>query len=37
MTDDADLLTLADSFAVPMLTPAALRERLPDAESIEKQ
>ena len=30
VTGDADLLALADSFAVPILTPAALRERLPE-------
>ena len=29
VTGDADLLTLANAFAVPILTPAALRQRLP--------
>ena len=28
ITGDADLLALADSFAVPILSPAALRKRL---------
>ncbi len=36
-TGDADLLALADSFAVPILTPAALRERLPDTANADAQ
>ena len=33
VTGDADLLALADSFTVPILTPAALSGRLPDPGS----
>ena len=34
-TGDADLLALADSFAVPILTPAALRGRWPDTANAD--
>lgn len=37
VTGDADLLVLADSFTVPILTPAALRERLPHMGSADAQ
>ena len=35
VTGDADLLSLAGSFAVPILTPAALRERIPKKGSAD--
>ena len=35
VTGDRDLLALGDSFAIPILTPAALGQWLPDAGSTE--
>lgn len=37
VTGDVDLLALADTFAIPILTPAALRERLLSAGKAERQ
>ena len=38
VTGDSDyLLALADSFAVPIMTPAGLRERLPEEGSADAQ
>jgi putative PIN family toxin of toxin-antitoxin system len=36
VTGDKDLLALAEVFSVPILTPAALRERLADQASTDK-
>lgn len=37
VTGDLDLLALGDSFGIPILTPAALKQWLPDARSAEAQ
>ena len=37
VTGDADLLALADTFAIPILAPAVLKERLHSAESVDRQ
>ncbi len=34
VTGDRDLLALVDTFTIPILTPAALRERLPDTVGV---
>ena len=37
VTGDSDLLAMADTFAIPIMTPAALRQRLPDTKNANAQ
>ena len=37
VTGDSDLLAMADTFAIPILTPAALKQRLPDTKNANAQ